>query len=127
MSNIGLAVAADGTSSAQGCCAPLEALPLDPAHATDMAKMFKALGDPVRLRLLSIIAAHPDGEVCVCDLTTLFDVAAPTISYHLKLLRETGLVEHDRRGTWVYYRPVRERLRQLSALLAAPDMAEAAR
>ncbi|MET8144336.1 metalloregulator ArsR/SmtB family transcription factor [Sphaerisporangium sp. NPDC005288] len=110
-------------SPAKGCCAPLESVPLDPAHAVGMAKMFKALGDPIRLRLLSLIAAHPDGEVCVCDMTDLFDVAAPTISYHLKLLREAGLVDHERRGTWVYYRPIRERLHQLSALLAAADLA----
>ncbi|WP_308440832.1 ArsR/SmtB family transcription factor [Sphaerimonospora thailandensis] len=95
---------------------------MDPAAAADMAKMFKAMGDPVRLRLLSLIAAHPEGEVCVCDLTDLFDVAPPTISYHLKLLREAGLVDHERRGTWVYYRPMRDRLYRLSALLAAPDL-----
>ncbi|MEU4408100.1 metalloregulator ArsR/SmtB family transcription factor [Streptosporangium sp. NPDC023963] len=127
MSKVGATSGSTAVSPSQGCCAPLEAVPLDPAHAADMAKMFKALGDPVRLRLLSLISAHPDGEVCVCDLTDLFDVAAPTISYHLKLLREAGLVDHERRGTWVYYRPVRERMYQLSALLAASDMALPAR
>ncbi|MFC0865522.1 ArsR/SmtB family transcription factor [Sphaerimonospora cavernae] len=115
---------ADGlTASPSGaCCTPLASVSLDPAAAADMAKMFKAMGDPVRLRLLSLIAAHPQGEVCVCDLTDLFDVAPPTISYHLKLLREAGLVDHERRGTWVYYRPMRDRLYRLSALLAAPDL-----
>ncbi|WTY92117.1 metalloregulator ArsR/SmtB family transcription factor [Sphaerisporangium sp. NBC_01403] len=127
MSKTGVTPEPAGVSPSKGCCAPIESVPLDPAHAVDMAKVFKALGDPVRLRLLSLIAAHPDGEVCVCDLTDLFDVAAPTVSYHLKLLREAGLVDHDRRGTWVYYRPIRERLRQLSALLAASDLAGAAR
>nr|WP_066369461.1 metalloregulator ArsR/SmtB family transcription factor [Herbidospora mongoliensis] len=123
MANTALEQDAAGTTAAQGCCTPLEVVPLDAANAVDMAKMFKALGDPIRLRLLSLIAAHPDGEVCVCDLTGLFDVAAPTISYHLKHLREAGLVDHDRRGTWVYYRPVRERIHRLSLLLASSDLA----
>ncbi len=65
--------------------------------------MFKALSDPVRLRLLSLIASHEGGEACVCDLTGPFDVSQPTISHHLKVLREAGLVGSERRGTWVYY------------------------
>jgi ArsR family transcriptional regulator len=77
---------------------------LDPAQADALAPMFKALGDPVRLRLLSLIASAPDGEICVCDLTVGFQLSGPTISHHLKVLRQTGLVASDRRGTWVYYR-----------------------
>jgi ArsR family transcriptional regulator len=77
--------------------------------------MFKALGDPVRLRLMSMIAAT--AEACVCDLTEAFDVSAPTISHHLKVLREAGLVDGERRGTWVYYRARPGALRQLGALL----------
>lgn len=65
--------------------------------------MFKALGDPVRLRLLSLIASHAGGEVCVCDLTPRFALTAPTISHHLRVLREAGLIDCERRGTWVYY------------------------
>lgn len=68
--------------------------------------MFKALADPVRLRLLSLITAAEGGEVCVCDLTPGFRLAGPTISHHLKVLREAGLVSGERRGTWIYYRAV---------------------
>jgi ArsR family transcriptional regulator len=78
--------------------------------------VFKALGDPVRLRLLSMITSA-GREVCVCDLTAAFDLTQPTISHHLKVLREAGLVDSQRRGTWVYYWPRPESLKQLSALL----------
>ena len=106
---------------AEPCCAPVMTAPLQPEHAVDMAKMFKALGDPIRLRILSLIASW-DGECCVCDLSSSFDLTAPTISYHLKILREAGLVESDRRGTWVYYRPRAENLGRLSAILAVPGV-----
>jgi ArsR family transcriptional regulator, arsenate/arsenite/antimonite-responsive transcriptional repressor len=101
------------------CCAPISQAPIAPAEATDLAGAFKALGDPVRLQLLSMIASHASGEVCVCDLTPAFTVSGPTISHHLRVLREAGLIDHERRGTWVYYRPVREKLAALSQLLAA--------
>jgi ArsR family transcriptional regulator len=91
--------------------------PLDAAHADALAPMFKALGDPVRLRLLSMIASAGGGEVCVCDLTGSFKLTGPTISHHLKVLREAGLVASDRRGTWVYYRLVPAALALLCALL----------
>jgi len=74
------------------------------------------MGDPVRLRLLSLIASHDGGEACVCELTGVFDLTGPTISHHLKVLREAGLINGERRGTWVYYRVVPDRLRQVSAL-----------
>jgi len=77
----------------------------------------------VRLRLLSLIASHEGGEACVCDLTGPFDVSQPTISHHLKVLREAGLVGSERRGTWVYYWVLPVALAQLSALLQAPDRA----
>lgn len=102
-----------------GCCTPLSEAALDPAAAADGAAVFKALADPVRLRLMSIIASAGD-EVCVCDLTSQFEVSAPTISHHLRVLREAGLVDCERRGTWVYYRPLPERLAWTSALLAVP-------
>lgn len=76
--------------------------PLTPQLAGTLAPMFKALGDPVRLRLLSMIASS-GGEVCVCDLTGSFDQSGPTISHHLRVLRESGLIDCERRGTWVYY------------------------
>jgi ArsR family transcriptional regulator len=107
------------------CCAPITETSLDPAQATDLARMFKALGDPIRLRLLSRITSAPEGEICVCDLTGGdFDVSGPTISHHLKVLREAGLVAGERRATWVYYRPVPENLRQLAALLDASALAD---
>jgi ArsR family transcriptional regulator len=91
--------------------------PLETSQANTFAPMFKALGDPVRLRLLSMIASAGGGEVCVCDLTGEFTLTGPTISHHLKVLREAGLVDSDRRGTWVYYRLVPAALAVLAALL----------
>jgi ArsR family transcriptional regulator len=79
--------------------------------------MFKVVGDPVRLRLLSLIASHTDGEACVCDLTDAFDLTSPTISHHLKVLREAGLITGERRGTWIYYRIQPDTLDRLSAVL----------
>jgi ArsR family transcriptional regulator len=108
----------------EACCAPITEASLDPVQATDLARMFKALGDPIRLRLLSRITSASEGEICVCDLTGGdFEVSGPTISHHLKVLREAGLIEGERRGTWVYYRPVPDNLRQLAALLDAPSLA----
>ncbi|CAA0078476.1 Arsenic resistance transcriptional regulator ArsR1 [Mycolicibacterium vanbaalenii] len=79
--------------------------------------MFKALGDPVRLRLLSLIASHPGGEACVCDISATFDLSQPTISHHLKVLRSAGILDSERRGSWVYYRAIPEALHQLSMIL----------
>ena len=104
------------------CCAPLSVAPLEPAAAEDGAAAFKALSDPIRLRLMSIIASAGE-EICVCDIASHFDVSGPTISHHLRVLREAGLVDGERRGTWVYYRPVAERLRWISDLLAVPEAA----
>src|SRR3954464_9767600 len=98
---------------------PLTRGPLDTQQASVFAPMFKALGDPVRLRLLSMIASAGGGEVCVCDLTGGFALTGPTISHHLKVLREAGLVDCDRRGTWVYYRLVPGALTLLAGLLGA--------
>jgi ArsR family transcriptional regulator len=72
-------------------------------EAGGLAALFKAIGDPVRLRLLSLIASHEGGEACVCELTAAFDLTGPTISHHLKVLREAGLIGSQRRGTWVFY------------------------
>lgn len=90
---------------------------LTESTALDLAKAFKALGDPVRLRLLSLIASRGGGEVCVCDLTEAFDVTGPTISHHLRVLREAGLIDCERRGTWVYYWIIPSALAPLSQLL----------
>ena len=86
------------------CCAPLACEPLSAGGAGELALLFKAVADPVRLRLLSLIACHDGGESCVCDLLDAFDMTAPSVSYHLKILREAGLITSERRGTWVYYR-----------------------
>ena len=85
--------------------------------------MFKALGDPVRLRLLSLIASHPGGEACVCEISATFDVSQPTISHHLKMLRSAGLLDCERRGTWVYYWAVPSALQRLSSVLEVDDYA----
>lgn len=85
-------------------------------EAEDLARLFKALADPVRLRLLSMISSAEDGEVCVCYLTDAFDLTPPTISYHLKLLRNADLIVGERRGTWVYYRIVPDTLAHLGSL-----------
>ena len=106
------------SNGAEPCCPPLSREPLTSDWATDLARMFKALGDPVRLRMLSMIASHQGGESCVCDISPAFDLSQPTISHHLKVLREAGLLECERRGTWVYYRVLPAALEQLSAVLA---------
>ncbi|GAA1684441.1 metalloregulator ArsR/SmtB family transcription factor [Glycomyces endophyticus] len=107
------------------CHTPLVAEPLSADQAERLAPSFKALGDPIRLRLLSLIASFEGGEACVCDLTDTFDVSAPTISHHLKVLREIGLVSSERRGTWVYYRAEQPALDLLSTILSVPQQAGA--
>ncbi|CAM5239730.1 Arsenical resistance operon repressor OS=Streptomyces microflavus OX=1919 GN=Smic_04280 PE=4 SV=1 [Streptomyces microflavus] len=94
--------------------------PLDAEQASGAATMFKALGDSIRLRLLSMIASAADGEVCVCDLTGPFDLSAPTISYHLKILREAGSRPPSAGAPGCYYRARRDSLEVLSGLIAAP-------
>jgi DNA-binding transcriptional ArsR family regulator len=109
-----------GQEGVDGCCPGLLAAPLAEDQAVELAKVFKALGDPVRLRLLSMIASRAGGEVCVCDLTPAFDLSQPTISHHLKLLREAGLIASERRGTWVYYRLLPEMTDRLAGILTRP-------
>jgi ArsR family transcriptional regulator len=113
-------LAESGIAGLAGCTQPvLVGEPIDEASAAGLAQVFKALGDPVRLRLLSLIGARQGGEVCVCDLTSAFDLTQPTISHHLKVLREAGLIDSERRGTWVYYRLVPAALERMAALLTA--------
>jgi ArsR family transcriptional regulator, arsenate/arsenite/antimonite-responsive transcriptional repressor len=103
------------------CARPaLVSQPMDEITATALAQVFKALGDPVRLRLVSLIGAREGGEVCVCDLTSAFDLSQPTISHHLKVLREAGLIDSERRGTWVYYRLVPAALERMARLMSVP-------
>ena len=99
------------------CCSVLDA-PLDEAGATTLAAGFRALADPVRVRLLSLIAANPDGEACACELLEVLDRSQPTVSHHLKLLTEAGLVTREKRGTWAWFRVVPERLEELRSALA---------
>ncbi|MDV6979863.1 ArsR/SmtB family transcription factor [Mycobacterium intracellulare] len=98
-------------------CSPLAHETLDQGASTRLTNMFKALGDPARLRLVSLIASHPGGEACVCDISGTIDLSQPTISHHLKVLRSAGLLDSERRGTWVYYRVIPAALQQLSAIL----------
>lgn len=97
--------------------------PLTTDRAADLARMFKALADPVRLRLLSMVASHDGGEACVCDLAAGFELSQPTISHHLRVLREAGLLGCERRGTWVFYWVVPAALAQLAAVLGPVDRA----
>ncbi len=108
----------DAPAKGPPCCPPLAHQPLDSDWAAGLARTFKALGDPVRLRMLSLIASHEGGECCVCDISPAFALSQPTISHHLKTLREAGLLDCERRGTWVYYRVIPSALEQLSAVLS---------
>jgi ArsR family transcriptional regulator, arsenate/arsenite/antimonite-responsive transcriptional repressor len=107
------------------CCPPLTREPLSAEQAGQVAPMLKALADPVRLRLMSLIASHPGGEACVCDLNEAFDLSQPTISHHLKVLHEAGLLDRDKRGVWVYYRARTKALASLGALIGDPREAPA--
>jgi ArsR family transcriptional regulator, arsenate/arsenite/antimonite-responsive transcriptional repressor len=99
------------------CCPPLSREPLSAEQAAQVAPLLKALADPVRLRLMSLIASHPGGEACVCDLNGAFELSQPTISHHLKVLHEAGLVDRDKRGVWAYYRVRTDALASLGALI----------
>ena len=102
---------------AVACCSPLTREPLSAESADRIAPLVKAIADPVRLRLVSLVASHADGEACVCDLNDAFDLSQPTISHHLKLLHEAGLLDREKRGVWVYYRVNAGALSDLAALL----------
>jgi ArsR family transcriptional regulator len=109
-------ITAPGTVT--GCCAPVGSLEFDEQAATELAKGFAALADPIRLRLLSIIAASGTAGACVCDLVEPSGRSQPTVSHHLKILREAGLVSSDKRGTWAWYRVEPTRLDALRSALA---------
>jgi ArsR family transcriptional regulator, arsenate/arsenite/antimonite-responsive transcriptional repressor len=86
-------------------------------QAEQVAQLMKALADPVRLRLMSLVASHADGEACMCDLTEAFDLSQPTISHHMKVLHEAGLVDREKRGVWVYYRVRPQALNAIGMLI----------
>lgn len=111
----------DAAPPTAGCCSGLLARPVTDEDAVQLATAFKALGDPVRLRLLSLIASRDGGEVCVCELTPAFDLSQPTISHHLKLLRQAGLIDCERRGTWVYYWLITDSVDNLASQLKRPS------
>jgi ArsR family transcriptional regulator len=101
----------------EACCAPLRAEPLDTEQAGELARRFAALSDPVRLRLLSLLATSADGAVCACDLVEPVGKSQPTVSHHLKILREAGLVTSEKRGTNVWYAAVPAALESLRQAL----------
>jgi ArsR family transcriptional regulator len=103
------------------CCSPLSREPLSRDQAERVAPLLKALADPVRLRLMSLVASHAGGEACVCDLAGAFDLSQPTISHHLKVLHESGLLDREKRGVWVYYRARTGALASLGALISEPS------
>lgn len=101
----------------RSCCAPLTRSPLSAEHAEALASSLKALADPARLRILSMVAAHADGEACVCDLTEPLGLSQPTVSHHLRVLVEAGFLEREKRGTWAYFRVVDDAIASISGLL----------
>jgi len=106
------------------CCPPLLRQPLSADNANELASLLKVLADPARLRLISLIAAHPGSEACVCELTGPLGLTQPTISHHLKVLHQAGLLEREQRGIWVFYRLLPSRLEALRLALAAGQAQE---
>jgi ArsR family transcriptional regulator len=110
------------------CCpALLQSSPLTQAEAEQLAAAFRTIADPTRLRLVSLLASSPGGEACVCDLVEPLGLSQPTVSHHLKLLYEAGLLGREKRGLWVYYRLLPERLQALRDALGVPAIWEPAR
>jgi ArsR family transcriptional regulator len=121
--SISLAVLTPADTAA--CCSPLSAQPLSMERAEQVVPLLKALADPVRLRLMSLVASHEGSEACVCDLNDAFDLSQPTISHHMKVLHDAGLVDREKRGVWVYYRARPQALASLGALIGCPPAAPA--
>ena len=107
------------------CCVPLVRRPLSASAAADLARILKAIADPARLRLLSMIAAHEGGEACVCDLTEPLGLSQPTVSHHLRVLVDAGLVTRDKRGVWAYFTLVPGALDSLADVLSSRTVATA--
>ena len=105
------------------CCGP-DLPPLEPAAARDLADLFKALADPTRVAIVNRLASAD--ECCVCDLTDAFELSQPTVSHHLRILRDAGIVEAERRGTWAYYRLVPDAIERLRDVFSVPELAPAA-
>ncbi len=107
----------ESLSLAGGCCTSLVHEPLSASQAADLAQVLKALADPTRLRLVSMVAAHENGEACVCELTDPLGLTQPTISHHLKILVDAGIFTRSQRGKWAYYAIVPAALDSLAAIL----------
>ena len=102
------------------CCTPITREPLSAQAAQQLATALKALAEPTRLRLLSLVAAHADGEACICDLTDPVQLTQPTVSHHMKILVDAGILTREQRGKWAYYRLVPGALDALAELLTIP-------
>jgi ArsR family transcriptional regulator len=102
---------------AEACCAPLLREPLTADQAAELARLLKALADPTRLRLVSMVAAHEGNEACVCELTEPLGLTQPTISHHLKILTDAGIFTREKRGVWAYYALVPSALGALASVL----------
>lgn len=111
---------AQPTTAAGVCCTPVTGTPLSAEDAATLAGLLKAIAEPTRLRLLSLVAATEGQEACVCDLTEPVGLSQPTVSHHLKILVDAGLLTREKRGVWAYYRLVPEQLTQLAAALSVP-------
>src|ERR1700759_794268 len=123
MSNPSVSSAAVADPDVAACCPSMAQTRIPAQAAGGLARAFKALGDPIRLQLMSMIASAPGGEICVCDLTPAFTISETTVSHQLKVLRETCLVDADRRASWVYYRARPAMMNQLAALLTIAEPA----
>jgi ArsR family transcriptional regulator, arsenate/arsenite/antimonite-responsive transcriptional repressor len=104
------------------CCSPVVRELIQPAEAETLAGGFRALADPTRLRLISLVAAHADAEACVCELTDPVGLSQPTVSHHLKILVDAGILTREQRGKWAYYRLVPGALDALAALITSPEV-----
>ncbi|HST99338.1 MAG TPA: metalloregulator ArsR/SmtB family transcription factor [Geodermatophilus sp.] len=114
------------SSAALVCCAPLVRRALTADEAADLSRVLKAIADPARLRLLSMVAAHEGGEACVCDLTEPLGLSQPTVSHHLKVLVDAGLLAREKRGVWAYYALVPGALDALAGVLSTTRPTDAA-
>ena len=112
------AIVVDAASDIAACCSPLTGGSLEPAAAERLAHIFKALADPARVRLLSMIAAAEGAEACICDLTEPLGLSQPTVSHHMKLLVDAGLVSRQQRGKWAYFRVIDDALEQVARVLS---------
>lgn len=111
------------TKPIEACCSPVLTSALDEHEADELAAAFKVIADPARLRLLSLIANAPSGEVCACDLVEPLGRSQPTVSHHLSVLTDAGLLEREKRGRWAWYRVVPDRVEVLREALSAPARA----